>query len=256
MIDVIWLRGTTENMVPESVSMQFLDKLNGGFQVLPIQYQASYGNPGSYHDSRIEGRDNALVQIRNSQNPFIIGGYSQGADIAGDLLAEILGWVSVPGRVMADDLVEIQHRCRGGAFIADPQRPTNRYLGLNPDPGQSSYGIKGSRDITARKAFWVAAPRDPITVMRPGNPARSIADFSDFFALSTPEDATRWGLSIIQKALSGQAQPWWLPEHWKDWGGAIEAIANYLGTRHTTAYVEEGFCEMLANAVNGYQWVA
>ncbi|MGW4532187.1 alpha/beta fold hydrolase [Nocardia sp. NPDC004340] len=235
MIDVLMVPGTFCPHGGDNISEEFLRDLDPAeFTTRIVDYPAEYGSPGTYADSRAAGREALLGAIGASPNPVVLGGYSQGAQIAGDVAAEI----------SAGQHPELD--VRGVALIADPSRPRGRCVGI--DPG--GWGISGERD-TGLPTWWVAAAGDPITSLPAGNPLRSLADMTEFYSLSSPEAATRWAQHMIDTATNRSMQPWWNVDRWQDWGGALAWMKGYLTDgRHTTAYLAEGHCKALADALN------
>ncbi|WP_280448414.1 PE-PPE domain-containing protein [Nocardia brasiliensis] len=247
MIDVFWLPGTGFNTGPDGISAAFGAALDPTrFNFVPLRYPAAYGTAMSYAESVAAGRRILLDAVEASTHDAIIGGYSQGAGIAGDVAAQI--WRSWP----TDPVV-------GCALIADPLRP--RGAGISALPIASGYGIAGERPIDGVFAnrttpvWWVAAEGDPITSLPAGNPLRSIADLTEFMCLASPGDAHRWGADLVDRAVRGRWQRWWSPANVLSWGGALAYARGYLPRpigdgRHTQAYLDEGLAVGLAKAIN------
>lgn len=244
MIDVIWLGGTGYGEFPEGVSAAFAKALDQDrFRFRYVRYPGSYGHPLSYAESVIEGRRLLLEAIRATPNLVVLGGFSQGAGISGDVAAEIAAG-------QHPDLEVV-----GCALIADPSRPEGAGIGRAPAGG---YGIEGQRPIFGPVKFPVyhaAAPGDPICALPEGNPLRSIADLTEWYSLSSPEAAFHWAQDLVDRARSNRWQRWWSIENIRTWGGAIGFARNYLpkpigNGRHGEAYITEGFCRSLATAVN------
>lgn len=241
---MLWLAGTNEVVVAETVSRVFLDAVDRTrFRVFVVAYDAQYGDPEPYADSRASGRANLLAAIRATPNLVAIGGFSQGAGIAGDLAAEV-------GRGEHPDISVV-----GCALIADPLRPpnTNGTAGqhlVGVDPG--GYGISGARLVEGVPAYWVAAHGDPITSLPSGSPLRSIADLSSYWS-TDPEGLVRFITDMAFVIWARKLRRWWDFRRWRDWRGATAWLTGYLtGGRHTTAYVGEGLAVQLAEAVNSW----
>jgi len=79
---------------------------------------------------------------------------------------------------------------------------------------------------------------------------RSIADLTEWFSLSSPEEAAAWGNDLVARARAGRWQRWWSVKNWRTWGGAAVDAVGYLTGRHTTDYVALQYCRKLATAVN------
>lgn len=234
MIDVLWLAGTGFGAAPDGVSLAFAEHLDPArFRFRAVQYPAAYGGVAMpYAESRAVGRKALRDAIAATDNPVVIGGYSQGAGIAGDFAAYI---GSTTGQI------------RACALIADPLRPRDA-LSTYPADG---YGISGERPVLGLPTFWAANEGDPITALPAGNPLRGIADMTEWWSLSGTAATVQWGAHLLEKAKAGAWQRWWSPENWRTWGGAIAYMRGYLfDGRHTDDYVRLGHCERLAAAIN------
>ncbi|NEW33810.1 alpha/beta fold hydrolase [Nocardia cyriacigeorgica] len=237
MIDVLWLPGTGFSSGPDGISAEFgrrLDPTRFRFRVL--RYPASYGGfAPSYADSREAGMAELITAVSKAPGRVVVGGYSQGAGIAGDL-AEGSGRV-FDGKVVA---------C---ALISDPSRPPG--AGMPGRPVASGYGISGARGSMSVPTWWAAAEGDPITALPEGNPLRSIADMSEYFSFQSPGDAHRWMESLADRCRRNAWQRWWSPENWRTWGGAMAYARGYLvDGKHTTDYLLHGHAQALAETVN------
>ncbi|OZE88048.1 hypothetical protein CH304_00315 [Rhodococcus sp. 15-649-1-2] len=232
-IDVLWLAGTF-NPNGEGISDDFLKRLDPKrFRVRIVPYPADYGRAMSYAESVVAGKRALLRAVVEAPGAVLVGGYSQGATIAGDFVAEP-AWV--------------QPKVIGCVLIADPKRDGSQpCVGGNPD----GYGIGGSRRIEGVKSLRVAAWGDPITSLPAGNPLRTIADFSEFMG----RDVNAWALNVASKVIKGQMQPWWRWSNRRDWNEAGRWLRGYTKDgRHNVAYIREGLTEQLANAVNRDIW--
>lgn len=228
IIDMLWLGGTF-NAQGEGISDDFLKRLDPKrFRYRYIPYPADYGRDMSYGASLAEGRLALDRAVRESPGAVVVGGYSQGAAIAGNYAAN---W-SNPRKVI------------GCALIADPLRDGLQTT-IGPNPG--GYGIGGARRINTIPTFRVAAWGDPITALPAGNYLRSVADFSEFMG----RDVNAWAVNVLSKIVRGQVQPWWRWNNRRDWAEAGRWLRGYSQDgRHTNAYVTEGLTRQLAEAVN------
>lgn len=231
MIDVLWLAGTF-NAQGEGISDTFakgLDRNRFRFQYVP--YPADYGKTMSYGESTRIGEIALTRAVNACPGAVIVGGYSQGAAIAGNYAARV-------GR----------NKVIGCALIADPLRDGSRAT-INENPG--GYGIGGQRRIESVKTFSVAAWGDPITSLPAGNYLRTVADFSEFMG----RDTRAWALDVAGKVIRGQMQPWWRWANRRDWAEAGRWLRGYTtDARHTDAYIRDGLCQQLAAAVNRDIW--
>jgi hypothetical protein len=250
VIDILWLAGTGFGNTVDGVSDEFWrhlrDRCPDRFRFVTVTYPAAYGIRLSYGESLDQGRTALLQAIEDSPNKVIIGGYSQGAEIAGNVAAEVSGgehpFLAVLGCVL----------------IADPRRPT----GTSADPVTmgvaSGYGIRGMRliDLWKVPTLWCANEGDAITSLPEGNPLRSIADITEFFAATLDADrANVLYTKVLNSVIEGRMQRWWSWKNWRTWGGALAYTRGYIRDgRHNTDYIRNGLCDRLAGAVARQPW--
>ena len=239
---VFVLSGTGFPQGGDGICERFAAHLDERFFVQYIRYPAEgFGRGMAWADSREFGKQALLKAIRDTDNIAVPVGYSQGADIVGDVVAEI-GDGKHPGLEVA-----------GCALIADPRRPEGATMpGIRPASG---YGVAGARPIRNIPTWWAAVEGDAITSLPAGSPLRTASDVMDYFSLSSPEAALAWGVKLYAKALEKSLQPWWKFENRKGWAGAARDIWGYLpppigGGLHTYRYVQMGLLPRLAEAVN------
>lgn len=240
-IDFIFMSGTgNPDGGPNPIADAFLSRLDPRFHVIKPAYPAAYWpafGDLDYAESKRVGAKSIIDHVRMSPNKCVIGGYSQGADIAGDVAAEI-------GQGIHPDLEVL-----AVALIADPSREVGAYTGLNP--GYGTYGITGSRPIRGIPVGTVAAQGDMISALPAGSPLRTISDFSEFMSLKSSKDAREWGEDLLDKIVNKKRQDWWAPWKWAGWAGSVTYAQGYLfGDKHSGAYVTEGHCDRLAKSVN------
>lgn len=244
-IPVLMLPGTGHPSGGDGVTEAFMDDLDTD-RFLPsiVAYDAAYGGRApSYADSQRSGRIALSKAMRESgADRFVIGGYSQGAVIAGDFAADVAKGLY--------DIGVLRPKIAGVALIADGKRPAG--AGGTSKPIAPYYGIAGQRHIGLTvPTFWAAVENDPITAIPGGNPLRTVADLSEWFAIRDAQDWTRWGAEMLDAVFAGRLQDWWNPTRWHGWTGAIGYARGYLfDARHTNAYVEEGHTKALAHAIN------
>lgn len=226
MIDVLWLAGTF-NPQGEGISDDFLKRLDPKrFRYRYVPYPADYGRDMSYGESTRLGQLALDRAVRECPGAVVVGGYSQGAAIAGNYAA----WTK-------------QSKVIACVLIADPLRQGIRAT-VNPKP--EGYGIGGEREIPM-VVKQVAAWGDPITSLPAGNYLRTVADFSEFMG----RDVNAWAVNVLSKIVRGQVQPWWRWNNRRDWAEAGRWLRGYTtDSRHTAAYVTEGLTRQLAEAVN------
>lgn len=239
-VDVYMLPGSGHPNGGDGVVEDFFNHLDAAkFTTHIVPYPAAVGGPDMpYADSVAAGRQALIDAVSATSNLVIIGGYSQGAGIAGDLAAEI-------GAGQHPDL-----KILGCAMIADPLRPTG--VGMPGQPVTGGYGICGERVIPSSvPQWWAAHPGDPITALPAGNPLRTIADIAAWYSLRSPVDMYRWALDLVDRARTGRWQAWWDVANWASWSGAVGFAANYLAWGyHGAHYVIDGLTAQLAEVVN------
>lgn len=241
VVTCLWLPGTGFSHGPDGISLAFgkaLDQTQ--IEFCPLRYTASYGGPGApYAESVAIGKQILLDAVRATPNRAVIGGFSQGAGIAGALADEV-------GRGLHPDVEVLA--C---ALIADPGRPYG--AGCPGLPTASGCGISGPRTIHGDmfwRTYWAAAEGDGITALPAGNPLRSLADLSEWYSLRSPGDAFRWMEGVRDRALARRWQRWWSVENWRSWSGAIGYATGYLTGAHTASYLSRGLAVGLADAIN------
>lgn len=244
---IVYVRGTWEQ--ERGLGLGVWEKLEarrpGKFRLRQVPYPADYGTSGvPYAESCRIGEANTLAMIRDDELPCILLGYSQGADIAGN----------VARRILRGQFSKLE--ISGVALVSDPRR----HPGQIWDPQQGTgigHGIAGERWIseTDKIPLWsIVAKDDGITDLPAGSPLRSIADLSAMFS-TDPSDARAWFGSIGEKIVRGQLQDWWNPTKAAGWAGAARYAWGYAGPykqgggRHTEAYWREGHLDRLADAI-------
>ncbi|MFJ1461796.1 hypothetical protein [Nocardia sp. N2S4-5] len=242
MITVAWLCGTGFGQTPDGVSLEFARHLDPErFQFQAVPYPADYGTHTSYIESVHVGRRALAAAVRATPHRAVIGGYSQGAYIAGSLASDI-----GLGRYPDLDVLAC-------ALIADPARP--RGAGMPGEAAAPDYGISGEGLITGMPTYWAAVPDDPITSLPAGSPLRGLADLTEWFCLASPEAALAWGTDLVRRAKARRWQQWWSATNLIACTEAIDQAWRYLprpvgGGRHDAAYIELGLCARLAATVN------
>lgn len=247
-ITALMLPGTGFSQGGDGVTEAFLNRLDPArFDKQIVGYPAEFGGRMPWAQSREVGKRALIDAMYRTEGRVIIGGYSQGAGIAGALAAEI-------GR---GDHPDLKPWVLAAALIADPERPPGASFGEERvAPG---YGIAGARPVSGLRTFWAAADRDPITSLPKGSPLRSLPDILDFYSLSSPAAALAWGQAMVDRARKQRFQRWWDLRNVHTWGGAVGQMGNYLprplgGGRHGEAYVAEGLCVRLADHVSWAVW--
>lgn len=236
MIDVLILGGTW-SAEGDPVTDAFIAGLDPArFRPRMVAYPADYGKQVSFAASKSAGLSELARAVAQMPNQVVVVGYSQGAGIAGDFVAEV-GSGFYPGlltKVLACGL------------IADPLRPHRAVLGA--DPG--GYGILGQREVDRIPTYWVAASGDPITALSAGSPLRTVADLTEYWCLASPGAFVKWGQSINDLAGRRGWQRWWSRTSPQELAETADWTRQYLiEGRHTNAYITEGHCRRLADAL-------
>ncbi|MEV0357149.1 PE-PPE domain-containing protein [Nocardia sp. NPDC050697] len=243
-VTALMLPGTGFSQGGDGVTEAFLHALDPArFDTRIVSYPAEFGGRMPWARSRDIGKQALIDALYRTEGRVIIGGFSQGAGIAGALAAEI-------GR---GDHPDLKPWVLAAALIADPERPPGGSFG--EELAAPGYGIAGAREVHGLRTFWAAADRDPITSLPKGSPLRALPDVLDFYSLASPAAAWAWGQALVERARERRFQRWWDLRNIHQWGGAAEQMRNYLpgpvgGGRHGAAYVAEGLCVRLAGHIN------
>ena len=214
--------------------------LPGHWSKVWVPYPAVYAQGvGGYGASREAGVVAAARAVDAAPGAVYLIGFSQGAASAGDL-ARRIALLQYPRLSLS-----------GVGLLADPMR--HRDQGL---PGQTSgWGIGGERFIpTDRFPVWqLAAPGDPICRLPAGNPLRSLADLSEYYA---PGGEREWFRQLRLRAEGNRWQKWWNPANVASWFGAIAWAKGYLVDGRHACYDDElvpgqslTWCELLADLI-------
>lgn len=242
-IDILWMGGTGYGAGGDGVSEDFrrwlmlMDTVPERFRFSYVDYPGDFGVHGrSYDESVAQGMSQLTAAIADSANPVIIGGYSQGAEVAGEVARAYIRGMS-------------QHTIRGVILIADPWRPE----GVG---GMDGSGIRGERGLDDMPTLWCSNPGDPITALPEGNPLRSVADIATLMAASVdPVRAAQLWSDVTAAVRTGRLQRWWDIRNWQTWNGALRYAKGYLfDGRHTLDYVRNGLCATLARQVVDRAW--
>ncbi|OZC50543.1 hypothetical protein CH289_16080 [Rhodococcus sp. RS1C4] len=195
LITIVCARGIGEGLGVPTVLSLVTDPLpKNRFRVVHLAHRSEYGpipNPlgQAYIKTRQEAMRLGLDELhRRVTGPFILDGYSGGADAMGDLADEI-------GRGLHGPY--LRDRMLGVALIADPKNPRR-------DLRQQQWGVAGNRLIhTAAPVFRANDPADMIPFCDADSPLRTFADQTDGFSLT---DLVGWGLGMAAKIRLQQFQ--------------------------------------------------
>ena len=195
------------------------------FESVWFPYDASYGYPEPYGDSRDQAVD-AVVDyiVARPDDEFVLLGYSQGAVVVGD----------AANRLKLTNAVKILGVCA----VADGLRHAGQG---RKTPG---YGIAGQRwiDNTRWPVWQIVADGDPICNLPKNNPLRPLAGITEFMGM----DLRRWMLDLQRKLNSGGIQPWNFLDM-QSWIMGAAYLRGYLWDgKHTRAYVLDGHTDEAA----------
>ncbi len=163
-----------------------------GIRHAPVRYPASIAPAGGlkmFHESVAEGKANAIAADAEGQ-PSIWVGYSLGALILGDLLAQ-----------------SKLKNCIGAILLSDPKRHP-RQIATECMVSDHLSGCAGSRfipDSAAKPVIQISIPDDPISALPRGN-----------------------GFRVISDAVTGYSQEWKLG--YADLLSVANAVSRYTGT--------------------------
>lgn len=236
-IKVLLLRGTGAPLEGDGIMQAYARGLGDWADIEWVNYPASYGTP-SYDLSLQKGIMMSLDALRATDKDAFAMGFSQGADVVKRLHALLNGTIQ---NYFEHDLMGAE--LKASFVLADPSRHETD-VNLNGPVG--GWGIRG-RVPSGPNFYGIANPGDPICAY-PDGPLRSFADFSAYFG--DPDVVEKiWAL-----AKEKQLQPWWQqpnPLDWfRNWGGTVGWINNYLGGFHTDQYITKGYVELLINETN------
>jgi hypothetical protein len=246
MTTILGSGGTSEigvgtNTAPHGMLKVLMDLLDGSKFTTKemVPYPGTYGSPMSYVDSWGTGVDNFLQRAGEVEGDQVWVGYSQGAKVVRESVKEGRKQGIHPKVVI---------------LVADPERSPNQehMVGRRPFPA-NSYGVVKNDFIqpeAGQRIITVSVTGDTISALPPGNPIRSIADFTPYMG----QNLQLWAQMVIQICLAKQVQRWWDIKNWQSWGGAIAYLRGYLfDGRHTVAYINEGELAAVAALLNGLE---
>lgn len=192
----------------------------GEFRSLYLDYPAAYGDRMTYVESMYRGRMSLVEAIRRTPYHVVLVGYSQGAEIVGDVARRIA--TRIPGYT---DLV-----VDAAVLIADPKRSGDE---LDHAGRDDTCGIRGERPVenSLFPIYQFAAPGDPIARLPRGNPLRAVAARSDMFS-ATPRQPGPW----FDEARREVAEVGRIDAgiDWRQIGSALGYARGYaFGGRHT-----------------------
>lgn len=182
------------------------------YRAVNVPYEAQYGSPTSYGQSR----DNAVAWavnfmnnvVKNASKDVIIQfshhGYSQGAVCAGNVARKFSSSKNIKGFYMLADALRPPE---AGSMPDGSMTPAERQLNY------TGYGVAGSRILPGKQfaTRWYSIKNDVITDCYPNSVIRDIADVSEFMGFRSLDDGTRWMADILSKLQTGKWQnlPWY-----------------------------------------------
>ncbi|WP_052070145.1 hypothetical protein [Rhodococcoides fascians] len=192
------------------------------FLVVELEWSAQFGAVpvwnGESFGASVHAAEAALLELIRAYPGAVIVGYSGGAQVAGNVAAQIgvgsrLGlWIRAVG------------------LLSDPSRNVDQLIGGR----RGTQGIMGGRYISGNFQVWqLSAPGDPISDLPIGNGLSHLALYIEFWSLVDPD---AWIRDLKRKALMGRLK-WW--DNSIDWAGAYQWSLGYTrDKRHTSYHVE------------------
>jgi hypothetical protein len=211
------------------------------FEIGPdIAYPASVGPANSGGDvfgpseeqSIAEGLPLLAEAIRATPNLVGLCGYSLGAELVSRFLE-----AKAVGEYADCELAWV-------ALVANP----NRAPGESIEPVPAGSGINGAHGPwPARTQVWTAAnPNDGITCCPTGSPLRALAAGMSAFSFA---QLGGWTLELAHQLLDGEwVRDQYTPDQLLRAGQLM--LGYILGGQHTTAYVQGGYIQRLADHIN------
>ena len=230
-VKVLCLPGTSEthegdtSTVASGMLKNITDQLDPAiFEIVWFPYDASYGYPETYGDSRDQAVEAVFEYVlARPGDEFVLLGYSQGAVIVGDV---------------SNLLLNTGAKVLGVCAVADGIRHAGQG---RKTPG---YGIAGQRWIYDTKwpVWQIVADGDPICNLPKNNPLRPLAGITEYMS----KDLRRWFLDLQRKLTVGGIQPWNFLDM-QSWIMGAAYLRGYLwDKRHTDHYVWDGHCDEAA----------
>ncbi len=161
------------------------------FECQAVNYPSSFGYPMSEIESIQVCLKHLEEMIRATPLPVILVAYSQGAQVARQLLALL----AANNATVAD--LEVV----GAGFLADPYRNP----GVNEGPRLDGYGLAGAGPAWPDNIpVWELSMQfDPISNSAPDSLLRPVADVLKFFTVTDP---VKWAADMTRMVATGEYQ--------------------------------------------------
>jgi hypothetical protein len=187
-------------------------------------------------DSVKAGITNLVALIRSTPNLVGLLGYSLGGVVVSRFL-----------EAKAQGLYEDCEIAWAG-FVANP----NRAPGESIDLGSIGYGINGAHGPwPSLPTFTAANPADGITSCPAHSPLRAMADTMSAFSFAA---LGGWSMNLVARLLEHQFQPVGevdpVAAARLDYNAAALVRGYLFDGQHTRIYVQGGYCDRLAAAIN------
>lgn len=184
---IIRVRGIGEPM-GEGQMLAGVSRLMGGYPVVDLPWPAQYGAPIPFDQGVRDWIPRLHDEIRRHERSIILG-YSGGAQLAGDAIAQLPP--ALYGRVL------------GVGLVSDPSTPTGQNF---PNLG----GIKNRRPIDGVPAVWKSDRADMMCATN--NPLlRFVAKLSGPIGLGAPREINRQAFitisQVARRAIPQYLQP-------------------------------------------------
>ncbi|QPO17122.1 lysin B [Gordonia phage Lilbeanie] len=218
---IVTLRGIGE-FYAENMCSALVRAFPSDWLHVEVDHPAEYGfvngsrNPfaKSYEETKADGllRTEEAVRGIIERDPgarIVIAGYSAGANIAGDFVAQ-----------HAAEFPNIVY-C---ILVADPLAPGTPKV----------YGIAGRRPVPGVPTAWISRADDVICCCPANSPLRVIARLTRRMQLA---DRTVWAHDVYEQLLNPKTRaliakelgPWWLPTEWGRYDQAKAQARRYIG---------------------------
>lgn len=242
MITVLTCRGTGERLGSPDNMLAYLTSLLDPRRFVvgaDIPYPAAVGPAGdagllgpSEAQSIADGLPLVAEAIRATPNLVGLCGYSLGAELVSAFLE-----AQARGEYADCELAWV-------AVVANP----NRAPGESLDPVPAGSGINGAHGPwpVRTRVFTAANPGDGITCCPAGSPLRALAAGMSAFSFA---QLGGWTQELAHQLLDGEwAQDQYTPDQLLRAGQLM--LGYLLGGQHTTAYVQGGYIQRLADDLN------
>ncbi|OZE10230.1 hypothetical protein CH249_14210 [Rhodococcus sp. 05-2255-3B1] len=221
---IITCRGIGEPYGTNSLSAVTKNLDPKKYVIIELVWSADFGPVprwnGNSFTTNVMHAEQALLDLIRKFPGAILLGYSGGAEVAGNVAAQI-GEGLQPGLTI-----------RAVVLISDPSRHKSQIIGVN----RGGQGILGGRYIKSDRfqVLQFSAPGDPISELPEGN---ALADLAQLITSLSLVDVPAWMEDLRRKALKGALQIW--KRSGVDWWNAYKWSLGYTAHGRHTCYLHE-----------------